>query len=130
MTGQRLTFWVAGQPVGYSRGSARHGFTSREEATWRMLVAHAWAPCSSERFATYRGRVAVQLMFVGVWKQDADNLAKPVLDALTGLAWVDDRQVTDLAVSLVGTELTPKGGRRKPPDAPAGCTVIIDWLDL
>ena len=29
---------------------------------------------------------------------DVDNLAKPVLDALKGLAFIDDEQVTDLLV--------------------------------
>lgn len=33
-----------------------------------------------------------------VYKPDADNLAKLVLDALNGVAWVDDTQVTMLNV--------------------------------
>ena len=44
---------------------------------------------------------------------DVDNLAKPVVDALKGLAFVDDEQVTDilirkrnLAASLVIAKLT------------------------
>jgi len=31
-------------------------------------------------------------------KPDAENLAKPVLDALTGVAWQDDAQIVDLQV--------------------------------
>jgi Holliday junction resolvase RusA-like endonuclease len=30
--------------------------------------------------------------------RDCDNLAKPIMDALTGRAWVDDSQVADLRV--------------------------------
>ena len=33
-----------------------------------------------------------------IYKPDADNIAKLVLDALNGTAWVDDTQVTDLHV--------------------------------
>lgn len=33
-----------------------------------------------------------------VFKPDADNIAKLVLDALNGTAWADDTQVTDLEV--------------------------------
>lgn len=33
-----------------------------------------------------------------VYKPDADNVAKLVLDALNGVAWQDDTQVTDLDV--------------------------------
>jgi Holliday junction resolvase RusA-like endonuclease len=41
--------------------------------------------------------VAITHIFVGV-AGDLDNLAKPVLDALKGLVYEDDRQVTDLTV--------------------------------
>lgn len=33
-----------------------------------------------------------------VYKPDCDNIAKAVLDALNGVAWVDDTQVTNLVV--------------------------------
>lgn len=33
------------------------------------------------------------------FKPDIDNIAKLVLDALTGVAWADDTQVTDLKVT-------------------------------
>lgn len=36
-----------------------------------------------------------------VYKPDADNIAKLVLDALNGTAWVDDTQVTNLQVIKV-----------------------------
>ena len=34
---------------------------------------------------------------------DADNYAKLVMDALNGIAWVDDRQVTHLSVHITPT---------------------------
>jgi crossover junction endodeoxyribonuclease RusA len=45
------------------------------------------------------GAISVEIthIFAGV-AGDLDNLAKPVLDALKGLVYEDDRQVTDLTV--------------------------------
>jgi hypothetical protein len=40
------------------------------------------------------GEVAVTIvMYAEGWKLDVDNMTKPILDALTGLIWNDDRQV-------------------------------------
>ena len=51
------------------------------------------------------------------YKPDADNVSKLVLDALNGVAWVDDAQVTDLNVH--------KDYRYR--DAPERTTVHILW---
>ena len=42
-------------------------------------------------------RVVITPVFAGV-SSDLDNLAKPVLDALQGLAYEDDGQVTDITM--------------------------------
>lgn len=36
--------------------------------------------------------------FAWTRKPDLDNFVKPIQDALTGIAWIDDAQVTDLTV--------------------------------
>lgn len=41
-------------------------------------------------------------------KPDVDNVAKIVLDALNGVAWVDDAQVTSLAVSKLKRTRSPE----------------------
>lgn len=48
---------------------------------------------------------------------DVDNIAKTILDSLNGVAWVDDRQVADLEIHKVLTELvqTPDGWRQAAP---------------
>ncbi len=54
------------------------------------------------------GHVQVMIEFyvsTGV-RGDIDNLAKLVLDALNGVAWVDDRQVVELDVAI---SRCPKG---------------------
>ena len=52
-------------------------------------------------------------------KPDADNIAKLVLDALNGVAWADDTQVTDLTVQ--------KMGRTR--HMPEQTTVSVTWED-
>jgi crossover junction endodeoxyribonuclease RusA len=47
--------------------------------------------------ATGAVRIDITHIFIGV-AGDLDNLAKPVLDALKGLVYEDDRQVTDLTI--------------------------------
>lgn len=42
-------------------------------------------------------KVVITHLFVGV-SSDLDNLAKPVLDALQGLVYEDDGQVTDITM--------------------------------
>lgn len=63
-------------------------------AQWKAQVAAAAAvarggapletgPCAS----------TVTMYAIGGWKLDLDNMAKPILDAMTGVVWVDDRQL-------------------------------------
>jgi crossover junction endodeoxyribonuclease RusA len=42
-------------------------------------------------------KVVITHVFIGA-SSDLDNLAKPVLDGLKGLAYVDDGQVTDIVL--------------------------------
>lgn len=51
------------------------------------------------------------------YKPDADNVTKLVMDALNGVAWVDDAQVTDLNVHK----------KYRYSDAPERTTVRILW---
>ena len=41
---------------------------------------------------------ALTLYARGGWQLDLDNMAKPILDAMSGLIWHDDRQLVSLAV--------------------------------
>ena len=38
-------------------------------------------------------------------RQDVDNISKTILDALNGVAWLDDRQVVDLEIHKVIAEM-------------------------
>lgn len=89
---------------------------------WRHAVVDAWRDAGRQKID---GAVAVSIAVLLrrpqriVWKRrpmpaewattggDADNLAKPVLDALTGRAWDDDVQVVSLRIAKAfvdGTE--------------------------
>jgi crossover junction endodeoxyribonuclease RusA len=40
--------------------------------------------------------VYVTYFHPGGWKLDLDNMVKPIVDAVTGVVWVDDKQLVDL----------------------------------
>jgi crossover junction endodeoxyribonuclease RusA len=95
-----LTLEVPGRPV--PKGRPRHtkrghtytpAQTAQAESVIRTLArAQGWTPLT--------GRLSVALVFrTDTRRGDVDNLAKLVLDALNGVAWVDDRQIDDLDVS-------------------------------
>jgi Holliday junction resolvase RusA-like endonuclease len=57
------------------------------------------------------GRVRVYLDFLEGARQrpqDIDNLVKLVLDALNGVAWLDDQQVVSLVASVFRRQATPQ----------------------
>lgn len=40
--------------------------------------------------------VSVTYFEPGTWKLDLDNMVKPILDAITGVVWIDDKQLVDI----------------------------------
>ena len=67
------------------------------KVAWMTSVADAardaWGPRGPlsddlAAFVTYYG--------VGGWHLDLDNMAKPILDAVTGVVWSDDKQLVDI----------------------------------
>jgi len=119
-------------PQGSKRAFVRNGKpilteSSRAIAGWRRLIADvAQAHVPSQPLD---GAVQVTLFFRlpvpksapkrrrldAVKRPDLDKLARGCLDALTGLMWRDDSQVTDL---ILHKELAY--------DAPAGVTIWIE----
>ena len=122
-----VTTTIHGQPVPQPRPrvSTRGGF-GRAYVPSRHPV-HAWREAIRRgyRGPRFRNGVSVRLQFVfqrppshfkrageltaaGARQQhpkpDVDNLAKSVLDALNGVAWVDDSQVEELLVTKVWGE--------------------------
>jgi Holliday junction resolvase RusA-like endonuclease len=102
-----LTVTVPGPPV--PKGRPRT-FWDRRTKTYRTVTpAHtrAFEARVALRFKVayphhrpLTGPVHVVLRFHGCARGDADNFAKATIDALNNRAWVDDRQVTRIDVSL------------------------------
>lgn len=74
----------------------------REYQAWKQQIRHALDHQIQERFSgkfTLYGKEPVAVwMFVAATRGDADNAAGGLMDALTGVAWDDDRQVMELHI--------------------------------
>lgn len=114
-----LQFTVLGRPRGKGRPRFGNGrtYTDKQTLEYERLIATRAAeamPCAavetpvSVRIVVYKGipaswsKTRRQRAMMGgeiPGKPDLDNVAKAVLDALNGVAYVDDVQVVKLAVS-------------------------------
>lgn len=86
-------FIVDGSPV--SQQTRRRSRLPQWRATVRAAAAQRWPTedLPIERDLT----VAITHFYEGA-PADVDNLVKPIVDAIKGLAYVDDGQVTDLLI--------------------------------
>jgi Holliday junction resolvase RusA-like endonuclease len=102
-------------PEGNLRVAPQHGHLYHANAKalreWRELVAYS-AQRAMHRRPAATGAVMVSLgfrlrapkrrvRFHAKVRPDIDKLARGVLDALTGIVYVDDAQVTDLTASKI-----------------------------
>jgi len=101
--GVLLEMTVEGEPVAWqrTRGSGNRRFTPPKTRQWETTVG-----LFARRWRTVRephgGEVAVSLTFrrSNARRADIDNLTKAVLDAMNGIVYDDDAQVTALCVGL------------------------------
>lgn len=93
-------FRVAGDPVPQARPriSCVGAWTPERTKGWRDLIA--WR-AKEAKLEKWDGRITLYCDFGLRTKRrvDLDNLVKAVMDALTGIAWDDDSQVTCLYAS-------------------------------
>lgn len=89
---------VPGKPVPLQRSQTskgRHYLPPRSRA-YRELVQACWMEAGRPRLGV--ADLAASMRFYGARADcDIDNLVKAILDALNGLAYVDDRQIVCLA---------------------------------
>lgn len=85
------------------------------------VVLHFRMPRPKKHFRTgkHEGKIKEDAPRIHTGKPDTDNLAKPILDALTKAGmWKDDSQVADLYVS------------KRYADVLTGCEVVISEVEV
>ena len=88
-------FIVAGPPVSHQTRSAAR--LRAWEQTVRQAAAQRWPAATAPLTVALRFLVTYYHDGVAV-RIDNNNLVKPIQDALNGLVYVDDRQITDTVV--------------------------------
>ena len=84
---------VKGRPASYNSSSTN-------KRRWRNLVAaEATSACSAP--SSCELEVNVTFFYRAVLDFDTDNMSKPTIDALKGIAFLDDRQVKKRSVTAV-----------------------------
>jgi crossover junction endodeoxyribonuclease RusA len=101
----RIAFTVPGPVVPWQRASSvgTRRFTSTRQRGYQASVRmHAlaarprgpWLPSKAQRY-----RVDVEAYLPDERRRDLDNIAKTILDALNGVLYLDDSQITTLLVA-------------------------------
>ncbi|OFK25066.1 RusA family crossover junction endodeoxyribonuclease [Olsenella sp. HMSC062G07] len=105
-------------------------YTPTKTAKFEKVIASAWLEQVGTRWVAFEGEVWITVTFrrelaksnpkywdgrADLSKPDADNMLKAVLDALNGVAFADDSQITRIEAIK---------GRRKPHGE--GCFVSIE----
>ncbi len=94
-------FAIPGEPVSKERPRVVNGntYTPTKTTTAELKVAwlfkaaaRGWAPDASSEFV-----VDMRFWNKTRHRRDIDNLCKLVLDALNGVCWADDSQVTEIS---------------------------------
>ncbi|MDZ7995051.1 MAG: RusA family crossover junction endodeoxyribonuclease [Nostoc sp. EfeVER01] len=92
----RFEFIVDGPPV--SQQARTRGKGNRLQ-DWKKTVRQEAEKYWSSEQKTATGLVMLQITYFYDYDQiDVDNIVKPIQDAIKGLAYVDDNQVSDLLV--------------------------------
>src|SRR5688572_203123 len=94
----KFTIWVDGKPKSLRRGPASAEYVAR-------IQSAAMPQCSAP--------LGSHLLAVEIWfaahrrdRADVDNVAGPILDALKGVVYLDDRQVRSVMVTALPIQWT------------------------
>lgn len=94
---------VPGQPVPFkrTRGSGKRRFNDAKYTAYKDAVGYA-ANVACAGFKPIGGDCHMELTFRRKNKRrvDIDNLCKSIMDALQGIVYEDDKQVTGLAATV------------------------------
>lgn len=83
---------------GVARSLQNKGRRSLDD--WKAIVQNGYSHQLVEGHWAFEGALAVTIFYfpVGVMQGDLDNIIKPVLDAMTGGLYLNDRQIERLLV--------------------------------
>lgn len=98
---EHIRFFVPGVPVpkqSFRYSGRGGGYTDPRVTAWQEQVGYA---ARQNIIEPITGNVSLTLKFYlrDNHRVDADNLSKAVCDALNGIAYKDDRQITDLRIT-------------------------------
>lgn len=99
-----LLFEAPIRVVGYQRAHAVGGKRIKPAATRRCMQVIKLAAQVARRETIEAGTwasITIRVHYSTAVRPDLDNAVKTVLDALTGVAWQDDRQVEQLDAKLI-----------------------------
>lgn len=103
MSAETTCFHAPIRVVGYQRsgGNGKRRFTPKPTRECMAALREA-ALASKPRPvpSTHYASVLIVLEYAGGVRPDVDNAEKTILDALKGIAWIDDKQVTDKTTTL------------------------------
>lgn len=116
----RFTLWVPGVPIGQAKtaavgyidpktGKARaRSYRPDNAASFKAAIMHAWDDLTTKTLTNGPVSLVIDMRFPltksaskrnppkwKISKPDMDNIEKAVMDALIGLAYLDDSQVCD-----------------------------------
>ena len=107
---REISFTIPGRPVGKERPrvtKSGHAFTPEKTRKAEQAIALLARVATSRVAAMHRPLAPYKVEIGIVWEDkrhpDIDNVAKCVLDAMNGVAYPDDADVSMLVVRAIGT---------------------------
>lgn len=95
-------------PINQTYRRGKNSFYKTREAS-KAQEDMGWEVKSQYRGKPFEGNLKVSIAFY--WpraRRDIDSSVKATLDALTGILWVDDSQITDLVLSKQVDKVDPR----------------------
>lgn len=102
----RYSITVLGKPVPKERPRMFKGrvVTPKKTLDYEKKVANATKEIISNPITTRGISVTIVAYFKNKVHGDADNIAKSILDGMNGVAWTDDRLISELHVYILYVE--------------------------
>ena len=99
MTVDRFALVVVGEPVPSARAgrNGHRSFLPARNAEYRSRIQAAWMMSGRPSIGDRRFALSASFYRSSPRAVDLDNLVKALLDALNGLAWVDDARLVCLS---------------------------------